>query len=196
MKKLLHVGCGPLNKLNIKGFINDWQEVRYDIDPNVIPDIIGTLTDMYKVASESFDALYSSHNIEHLYPHEVPIAIKEFYRILNQDGFVIITCPDLQSVGKELASGRLIDPLYFGDAGPIAAIDIIYGHRGFISNGNSFMAHKSGFTFDVLSALFYQAGFAVCHGAAIPQDYSIWLLAFKSKTTSDNLIDTAKRYLP
>ena len=43
----------------------------------------------------SVDAVFSSHNIEHLYPHEVPLALKEFMRVLKPDGFVLMTCPDL-----------------------------------------------------------------------------------------------------
>ena len=77
----------------------------------------------------------------------MPIAINEFLRVINSDRFVVITCPDLQSVGTQLASGRLIEPIYDGDAGKISAIDIIYGHRGSIANGNLYMQHKSGFIF-------------------------------------------------
>ena len=88
MKTFLHVGCGPQNKSKIKGFNNDsWKEIRFDIDKNVNPDIEGTLTDMSLVETGSADAVYSSHNIEHIYPHEVRIALKEFYRVINEDGF-------------------------------------------------------------------------------------------------------------
>jgi len=68
-----------------------------DIDPSVAPDIVGTMTDMSAVATASIDAIFSSHNIEHLYPHEVPIALAEFLRVLKDDGFAVVTCPDLRS---------------------------------------------------------------------------------------------------
>jgi len=42
------------------------------------PDIIGSMTDMSAVGSASMDALFSSHNIEHLYPHQVFLALLEF----------------------------------------------------------------------------------------------------------------------
>lgn len=72
-KSFLHVGCGPQTKHSLKGFgSEDWTEVRYDIDPNVHPDILGSITDMSAVESESVDAIYSSHNVEHVYPHQVP----------------------------------------------------------------------------------------------------------------------------
>ena len=62
----------------------------------VNPDIVGTLLDMSQVQTASVDAVYSSHNIEHVYPHEVPIVLKEFYRVLKDDGIVVLECPDLQ----------------------------------------------------------------------------------------------------
>jgi ubiquinone/menaquinone biosynthesis C-methylase UbiE len=194
-KYFLHVGCGPHSKINLKGF-ESWHEVRLDIDPLVYPDIVGTLTDMSGAKTSGFGALYSSHNIEHVYPHEVPTVLKEFHRVLDDDGFVVITCPDLQSVGAQLAMGRLIEPLYESPAGPISALDIIYGHRGFIANGNHYMAHKSGFTFPVLSRLFSEAGFAQTYGAAMPQTYDIWMLAFKKFQSDKKLLEMAKKYLP
>ena len=191
----LHVGCGPQTKTNLKGF-ESWNEIRLDIDPLVNPDIVGTFTDMNGAKTGGFSAVYSSHNIEHVFPHEVPTVLKESYRVLDDDGFVVITCPDLQSVGAQLASGRLIEPLYESPTGSISAIDIIYGHRGFIANGNHYMAHKSGFTFPVLSMLFSEAGFAQTFGAAIPETYDIWMLAFKKSQSDKKLEEMAKQYLP
>ena len=58
MKTLLHVGCGPEYKSDIKGFDNDnWKEIRLDIDEDVNPDIVGTLTDMKLVETGSVDAV-------------------------------------------------------------------------------------------------------------------------------------------
>ena len=92
MKTFLHVGCGPQYKSGIKGFDNDnWKEIRFDIDEKVNPDIVGTLLDMSEVETGSVDAIYSSHNIEHVYPHEVPIVLREFHRVLNDDGMVVLS---------------------------------------------------------------------------------------------------------
>ena len=41
-------------------------------------------------AQPSVDAILSSQNIEHLYPHEVALALKEFLRVLRPDGFAVI----------------------------------------------------------------------------------------------------------
>lgn len=85
MKTFLHVGCGPQRKQGTtKGFnTDDWKELRLDIDESVQPDIVGTMTDMSRVPDASVDALFSSHNIEHLYAHEVPVALKEFFAAIG-----------------------------------------------------------------------------------------------------------------
>ena len=77
MKIFLHTGCGSENKSNIEGFNNDnWKEIRFDINESVKPDIVGSLTDMKLVETASVDAVYSSHNIEHIYPHQVSTALR------------------------------------------------------------------------------------------------------------------------
>jgi len=130
-RTLLHVGCGPLHKDRTTPAFNSpkWRELRLDIDPSVEPDIIGTMTDMSAVADRSVDAIFSSHNIEHLYPFEVPVALREFRRVLKPDGFVVLTCPDLQSVAELIADDKLLETAYVSPLGPISAIDIVYGHR-------------------------------------------------------------------
>jgi len=154
MPTLLHVGCGPKRKDRTTAGFNtpDWTEIRLDIDPAVRPDVTGTMTDMSAVASASVDAVFSSHNIEHLYPHEVPLALAEFRRVLRDDGYAVITCPDLQSVAALVAQDRLTEPAYVSPAGPIAPLDILYGHRAAMQRGNLFMAHRCGFTRKVLDA--------------------------------------------
>jgi SAM-dependent methyltransferase len=197
MKSFLHVGCGPQNKTGLKGFNSiEWKEIRFDIDENVTPDIQGTLTDMSLVDSSSVDAIYSSHNIEHIFAHEVQIALKEFYRVLKDDGIVVITCPDLQSVCDAVAKNKLLEPLYISPAGPISPIDILYGHRGFIANGNVYMAHKCGFTYKVLVNSFYEAGFKSNFGGSRPQDFDLWLIASKSEKSVEELQNLALRFLP
>ena len=134
MKMLLHVGCGNKRKdRTTRGFnTNDWWEIRLDIDSSVKPDVIGTVSDMSGVATASVDAVFSSHNIEHLYPHEVPKAMEEFLRVLKPDGFAVLTCPDLRSICARIAEDKLLDTLYQSGMGPITPLDVMFGHRGSI----------------------------------------------------------------
>jgi hypothetical protein len=197
MKTFLHVGCGTQNKSSLKGFNSiDWQEIRFDIDPKVNPDLQGSLIDMSLVASKSQDAIFSSHNIEHLFPHEVPIALAEFSRVLKSDGMVVITCPDLQTVCEAILQNKLLEPLYESRVGPIAPIDILYGHRGYISQGNHFMAHKCGFTYSALADCFLDAGFKQIFGGRRPTNFDLWLVAFKSEVELGKARAIAELFLP
>jgi len=200
MKTFLHVGCGPQNKSHINGFNNDnWKEIRFDIDKNVNPDIVGTLTDMRLVGTGSVDAIYSSHNIEHIYPHEVPIALNEFYRVLKDDGIVVITCPDLQSICEAVVNDKLLEPLYESEEGhPISPIDILFGWRIPIAQGNEYMAHKGGFTYSALNASFFEAGFKARYGGRVQEggEYNLFLVAFKQKEPEEEIKKIANPFFP
>ena len=197
MKQFLHVGCGPQNKTSIKGFNHaDWSEVRFDIDPQVNPDIEGTLTDMTLVKTASMDAIFSSHNIEHVYPHEVPKALGEFLRVLNDDGFVVLTCPDLQTVCEAIVKDQLLEPLYQSPAGPISPIDILYGHRGFIAQGNTYMAHRGGFTAKSLTQVFLESGFKQVLTAKRAAAYDLWIFASKIEYPESIAKEKALTYFP
>jgi hypothetical protein len=137
---------------------------------------------MSGVADASVDAIYSAHNIEHVYPHEVPLVLKEFLRDLSTDGFVVLTCPDLQSVCEHVARDRLLEPLYVSPSGPIAPLDVLYGHRPSLAAGQHYMAHKCGFTFSALFGLFLNLGFGKVFGGRRPQAFDLWLIACKQKS--------------
>lgn len=199
MKTFLHIGCGPKRKdQTTQAFNTDaWREIRLDIDQSVNPDITGTMTDMSAVESASVDAIFSSHNIEHLYAHEVPVALTEFLRVLKPEGFLVVTCPDLQSVCALVAEDKLIETAYTAPAGPITPLDILYGYRPSMAAGNLFMAHRCGFTQRVLSGTLHGAGFA---NAATTRRghpfYDLWALATKSQTDEQTLRAMALEHFP
>jgi SAM-dependent methyltransferase len=197
-KTLLHVGCGPKRKdQTTPGFnTDDWREIRLDIDAGVQPDVTGTMIDMAAVAGGSIDAIFSSHNIEHLYPHEVPLALAEFLRVLRNDGFAVITCPDLQSVCALVAQDRLTEPAYVSPAGPIAPLDILYGHRPPMARGNLYMAHRCGFTRKVLISALQAAGFKTVAALARPRAFELWAVASKSARTQDEMRALAQAHFP
>jgi hypothetical protein len=197
MPTFLHVGCGPKRKERTTSGFNspDWQEVRLDIDPSVMPDIIGTMTDMAAVASGSMDAVFSSHNIEHLYMHEVPQALAEFRRVLAADGFAVITCPDLQSMAALVADDKLMEPAYVSAAGPISAHDTLYGFGRAMAAGNLYMAHRCGFTRKSLLQILRENGFqaAVMRRA---RNFDLWAVASKSERPDDALMGLVRAHFP
>lgn len=160
-KTVLHVGCGVASpeKLHQMFRGNGWIERRLDIDPDVKPDIVASITDMSPVESNSVEGIFSSHNLEHLYSHEVSVALGEFFRVLKPGGIALVTMPDLQSVAAAVADDRLEDVLYVSPAGPICPLDVLYGFRPAIARGNVFMAHKTGYTAKTLQQKLVAAGF-------------------------------------
>jgi SAM-dependent methyltransferase len=199
MPTFLHVGCGQCRQgAATPGFATDaWIELRLDIDPDARPDVLCSMTDMAPLADGSMDAVFSSHNLEHLYAHEVHMALAEFARVLKPDGFCVITCPDLQAVAALVAEDRLTELVYQSPAGPVAAIDMIYGHRASVAAGKLHMAHKHGFTEQTLTDSLLDGGFAMA--ASIrrgPPAYEIWALSTKSPADETRMRSLAAVHFP
>lgn len=144
---LLHVGCGfePLPA----GF-GHYAETRLDIDPRCEPDIVASMTDLGPIGP--FDLVYSSHCLEHLAPHDVPVALAEFRRVLSEEGATVIMVPDLEGVAPT------DEVLFVSPAGPISGLDLIYGFRPALA-AQPHMAHRTGFIAATLHAALESAGF-------------------------------------
>ena len=160
-KTLLHIGCGQANPERLPECFKKgtWQEVTLDIDPRVEPSIVASITDMHPVMDGSIDAVWSSHNLEHLEGPMVPKALNEIHRVLKPGGFVLITLPDIQKICQIIANGGLEEVLYHAPVGPITALDVLFGHQDSIARGNHFMAHRTGFDAARLRALLHKSGF-------------------------------------
>ena len=130
-----------------------------DIDPNVQPDILANMTDMGNISG--FDSIYTCHALEHLYPHDVPVALGEFKRVLSDGGVAIIIVPDLEGVAATS------EVLYESEAGPVCGLDIIYGMASLIEK-SPYMAHHTGFTCETLSKALSDAGFEQVSAKRIP----------------------------
>ena len=189
MKTLLNVGCGWSNISQLKGFNNgNWKEIRLDIDSAVKPDVVGSSTDMSLIETASVDAVYSSYNLDHIYAHEVPIALKEFYRVLNEDGIAVVKCPDIQTVCELIAQDKLLEFLYESDIGPVYPIDVIYGNRRQIQMGNEYMSKKVGFTYSALNKSLAEAGFKARYGGRMPNyGGELAIVAFKQKIPEEQI---------
>jgi SAM-dependent methyltransferase len=198
-RSFLHVGCGGSGKQDTTpGFRgDDWREIRLDMDAAVAPDIVASMTDMAMVPDAAVDAIYSSHNIEHLYSHEVPVAFSEFYRVLKPDGFLVLTCPDLRSICALVVDDKLDAPAYLTASGEaIAPLDVLYGHRRAMAEGNLFMAHRFGFTQRTLMDAARDADFKIGHSLQRPATFDLWLLASKGEVSMDKLMQQAQVFLP
>ena len=200
--KFLHVGCGLKRKDTTTPVFNtdEWEEFTIDIDPSCKTDFIGSMTDLNMIEDETFDAIYSSHNIEHLYIHEAIVAVQEFYRVLKKTGYVMIICPDLITTCEEIIKKGPYTPLYYtknfktGELKKdsyVSGIDILYGWRPALQNGNYFMAHKSGYDEKALISLFTQNNFKNVWSVTRKKFFDIQLIAFKGdvkKEIGENLL--------
>lgn len=177
-KIVLHVGCGQRRTIHPAFQGAGWRETRLDIDARVKPDVVASMVDMRAaVADGAVDAIWSSHNIEHLYAHEAQLALAEFRRVLRPDGFVLITCPDVVAIAELIVDGKFDQPVYSSPAGPISPSDMLWGHQGAIAAGNVFMAHRMGFSRESLGYALANAGFAeawCCRG----DGFDLWAVGF------------------
>ncbi len=187
-KLLLNIGCGAEDITLPPGLFpaEEWREVRLDIDPSVRPDILASITDMAPVPDASIDAVWSSHNFEHLFQHEVSQAARECLRVLKPGGRLLISVPDLKPVAEAILAGRLDLPLYESPAGPISAHDMLYGYGAAIAAGHHYMAHRTGFTQESLGRVLFEAGFDPVM-VNRPSPYDLAALAFRPPVPAEIL---------
>ena len=157
-------------------FGDAYEETRLDIDADTAPDIVASLVDMSAISDSSFDLVYTSHCVEHLYPADVKLAMAEFQRVTAPGGSVVVIVPDLQDVPVS------DEPLYECPIGWLSGLDLIYGCR-YDAERSTYMAHHSGFTSPLLEKVMQDAGFDSVTMKRLP-DYN--LMAVGKKKHSDN----------
>jgi ubiquinone/menaquinone biosynthesis C-methylase UbiE len=59
------------------------------------------------IKDESVDFIYAGHLVEHFYPDTLPLAIKEWRRVLKKGGKLVVITPDCGSIFKDYALGKL-----------------------------------------------------------------------------------------
>ena len=194
----LHAGCGSATKAQTTPYFasDSWREIRLDIDPGVQPDIVGSIVDLPGIADNAYDAVFSSHNIEHLYPYEVPVALQSFRRVLKRDGHLVLACPDLESVCAHVAAGRLLEPLYNSPAGPVAALDILYGYRAAIHANSVYMAHRCGFIASALRDALHGAGFGMVWVRRDISRFALSAVAIQDSGSETPLRELVNKHFP
>lgn len=159
-RRILHAGCGSLT-LPFEGC----DEVRFDADASVKPDIVGDMTNIGDIGE--FDGVYCSHALEHLHPQNALKALGEFRRVLKPNGFVTIIVPDLEGITPtfDLLPGMLV-----------SGHDLIYGLNETLDN--PWMLHRTGFIAETLRGALAQAGFREVIAKRLP-NYNLMGLGIK-----------------
>lgn len=152
--EFLHIGCGAMQEGEtdmLPSWAKGCKETRLDINPEAKPDIVASMLDMGDIGP--FDMVYSCHALEHLYAHQVVLALEEYLRVLKPGGVAVVFVPDLEGISAT------DDPVYRSVTGDlISGLDMIYGKSAFVAH-SPHMGHHCGFTSKSLAEVFRAAGF-------------------------------------
>lgn len=156
-----NLGCWhtPFDHSEFTEGLRDYYELRVDLDESCNPHLVSDITKLTALPNESVDCVFSSHSLEHVHFHDLPACISEWYRVIKPLGEVRIVVPNLKAVGEMLSRGEILGTVYDSGAGPVLALDMIYGFRQYVKDSPQHMLHKTGFTKEsaeiILSSLGY-----------------------------------------
>lgn len=170
-KTLLHVGCGYRDRNYTPKIFQslEWKHVRVDINPACRPDVVDDITKMTNWEPDSVDGIFSSHNLEHLYPRQAVAALQRFRQILRYGfGVLILHVPDATLAMEHALKYGINSVIYNSEAGPVTPFDMLYG---FNPEQDPFMAHKMAITENVMKELLIEAGFF--HSTIIRTEYEL-----------------------
>lgn len=106
----LNLGC---HIYKLAGFKN------IDIIPDVEPDLIADVENLYQIEKESVDFIYAGHLLEHLYPDKAPLVIEHWKSLLKVGGRLVILVPNVNYFIAQLnhREMKIIDfcKLVYGD---------------------------------------------------------------------------------
>ena len=142
---------------------------------------------MRKLKAAQYDAVYSSHNLEHFYRHDVPVVLGGFQHVLKATGFAHISVPDVMALMEAVVKGvvDIEDTWYKVPGSSISFHDGLYGWNKVMANGNLYYAHKCGFSEKSLGKALRAAGFKSVHVAK--DGMNLHAFAFKAKPTEAKL---------
>jgi len=135
----LHLGCGSI-------YLNDF--VNVDIDNPTADENFDAFKLKYK--DNSVSLILASHLIEHFKYQDHLLLLKEWYRVLKPNCWIIIECPNLEESCKDFLAANTIDRL-------TRVFPQIFGRPDF-SVGN---IHLSGIWPSYLLDLYKAVGFRV-----------------------------------
>ena len=161
-----------------------WQHVVLDIDGDTKPDVQCDAREMHGLEPNAYDAVFSSHMLEHFPAHEVGRVLTGCHHVLNPGGMVLAVVPDVAGVMRRMvAEGKDIDDECYltADGLSISFHDIVYGWGRMIEQGNGYYAHKRGYSLKSFSTGFSAAGFPHVYCHAFEYDLTVW--AFKAPPT-------------
>lgn len=142
----LNVGCGGRDLPGYTGV---------DAVPRPAAKIVAPATKI-PLADGSCDEVMAIHLFEHLVPWEGPVALAEWYRLLQPGGKLVLEMPDLKkfcaNILKILDGGVVMAGKHPDQAG-------MWGGWGDPRLKDPYMLHRWAYTFATIKPLLEQAGF-------------------------------------
>lgn len=128
----------------------DWKILDIEDRPEV--DFLGDAADLSQFADGSIEAIYASHVLEHFYHSlngELLGTLKEWYRVLQPNGKLYISVPDLKTLCWLFLNPNLspYDKHHL--------MRVMFGGQV-----NQFDVHKVGFDADILGLYLAEVGFS------------------------------------
>ncbi len=96
-----HPRAGAPRRLHIGGRTNcaGWEVLN--VTPAFYVDHVGNANDLARFSNDTFFEIYASHVVEHLdYKDELMATLKEWHRVLEPGGRVMISVPDLSTLAS------------------------------------------------------------------------------------------------
>jgi predicted SAM-dependent methyltransferase len=137
-------------KLNIgsRAKADGWK--NFDILPGPEVDFVGDCVDLSQFADNSVETIYASHVLEHIsYQQDLQAALKEWFRVLEPGGTLMISVPDLEMLCRLYLSPTLQAEHRF------QIMQIMFGGQV-----DEYDFHAVGLSYELLSYYLNTAGFA------------------------------------
>ena len=83
MKNFLYVDCDPKRKDCTAAGFAYWSEECFESNGSVQSGLVGHVTDISSVFSDSLTEVFASHNLVLLFPHKAPFTLSDFLRVLE-----------------------------------------------------------------------------------------------------------------
>ena len=128
----------------------DWKIL--DVEPRPEVDYVGNALNLSQFDSDSIDAIYASHVLEHFFYNiddELITTLREWHRVLKPGGKLLISVPDLKTLCWLYLNPNMMTMERFH------LMRMIFGGQTDIYD-----VHKVGFDFEILAMYLEEVGFA------------------------------------
>jgi predicted SAM-dependent methyltransferase len=155
----LIIGCGTQRR---PGYLT------LDADPAGSPDFVAALPPLPdEVRAERWDVIEMIHFIEHLFPWDAEVVLRQIFECLNPGGTFVLEQPDLLFAARVLAGVQ--EPLP-GTAPGQCDMWVLYGDP---THQNPLFGHRWGYSPETLTEALLAAGFQRENIAVLPAQYHV-----------------------